>query len=145
MKVQPRQQLIEIWRATARSSFTNGAWSWGGRYGTNSINGAEHLLCLMTPATEVPAFRLDRPDETADDIADALRTIGDSVRIPQLLIQAISDYMRKYTDESGAPIFSGGSYFVSEAPEESTTPAQRSFDVVDSFAISVALSLATIG
>jgi hypothetical protein len=145
LKIQPRQELIEIWRATARSSFANGGWTWGGRYGRNSISDAEHLLCLMTPATEIPTFKLDQPDETADDVADALRTIGDRVRVPQLLIQVISEYMRTFTAEDGTPVFSGGGYFASADGAESPTPAQQDLDVVDSFAISVTLSLATIG
>ena len=70
MKIQPRQQLLEIWRATARSSMRDGAWVWGGRDQANSISDAEQLLCLMRPTAEVPAFKLDRPDETADDVIE---------------------------------------------------------------------------
>jgi hypothetical protein len=30
MQLQPRQQLLEIWRATARSSYVRSQWQWGG-------------------------------------------------------------------------------------------------------------------
>ncbi len=145
MKVQPRQQILEIWRAAARTSFVNESWAWGGSDGPNSISDAEQLLCLMIPATEVPTFKLDRPDETADDVLDAMRRIGDSVEIPQRLIRALSDYMNMYTNESGTPIFSGGSYFQSADEEKPPTPEQRALDVVDSFSTAVTLSLATLG
>ena len=144
MKVQPRQQILEIWRAAARSSFQHGAWIWGGRDGSNSISDAEQLLCLMTPAAEVPTFKLDRPDETADDVLIALRPLGDSVEIPQLLIRVITEYMLKYTAEDGSPLFAGGSYFNSDGGKP-PTPEQETLEVVDSFSMSVNLSLATLG
>jgi hypothetical protein len=145
MKIEPRQQLLEIWRATARSSWQDGKWVWGGRDGTNSISDTEQLLCLMGPAAGLPAFRLDRPDETADDILRALGALGDSVEIPRLLIRVITEYMEKYTDEAGTPIFSGDSYFFTTDRTAEPTTAQRSLDVVDSFSMSITLSLATIG
>jgi hypothetical protein len=145
MKVQPRQQIIDIWKATARSSFDKDTWVWGGRNGANSISDAEHLLCLMGPATELPVFRLDRPDETNEDVLAALRPLGDSVEIPQVLIGVLADYLRKYTDANGTPTFQGGSYFTSWDTDRQVTPDQQALDVVDSFAISVTLMLATIG
>src|SRR6266536_3295307 len=111
MKVQQRQQILEMWEATARSSFHEGKWAWGGRDEANSISDAEQLLCLMLPAAELPAFRLDSPDETAEDVLDALLLLGDAVETPKLLVRVITDYLRNYTDESGAPTFAGGSYF----------------------------------
>jgi hypothetical protein len=145
MKVQPRQQILEIWRAVARTCFVSGAWVWGGRDGSNSISDAEQLLCLLTPATEVPTFKLDRPDETADDALAAMRRMGDRVEIPQRLIRALSEYMTTYTDESDTPIFSGGSYFQSVDEGKPPSPEQQALDVVDSFATAVTLSLATLG
>jgi hypothetical protein len=145
MRVQPRQQIIDTWKAVSRSSFDKDGWVWGGRDGSNSISDAEQLLCLMTPATAIPTFKLDRPDETAEDVLAALRVLGDSVEIPQVLVRVLSEYMRKYTDESGTPIFPGGSYFFTGPGNGPTTAEQRRLDVVDSMAISVALTLATIG
>src|SRR6266536_194697 len=145
MKVQPRQQILEMWEATARSSFHEGKWAWGGRDEANSISDAEQLLCLMLPAAELPAFRLDSPDETAEDVLDALLLLGDAVETPKLLVRVITDYLRNYTDESGAPTFAGGSYFQCDEPANDMTAEQRRLDVVDSFSMSVTLMLATLG
>jgi hypothetical protein len=145
MRIQPRQQLLEIWRATARTSTENGTWQWGGRDQSNSISDAEQLLCLLAPATEVVEFRLDRPDQTAEDILDALRDLGDSVEIPRLIVRLLTEYMQRYTDESGSPVFSGDTYFTSTDPDQPPTAQQRTLDMVDSFSTSVTLTLATIG
>lgn len=145
MKLQPRQQLLNIWQATSRTSFQDGNWRWGGRDRSNSISDAEQLLCLMTPATAVPAFKLDRPDETDEDVLRALRVLGDSVEIPRRLLRVLAEYMQKYTDPNGTPTFSGDGYFDAGPDGADATDRQRALDVVDSFSTSVALSLATIG
>jgi hypothetical protein len=145
MRIQPRQQLLEVWRAAARTSIVDKTWTWGGRDERNSISDAEQLLCLLAPATEVGSFKLDLPDETAEDVLDALSVLGDSVELPRRLIRVISDYMRSYTDEAGTPTFAGGSYFTSTDPVREPTAEQRAIEVVDSFSMSVRLCLATIG
>lgn len=145
MKLQPRQQILAVWRAIARISYQDGKWVWGGRDDGNSLSDAEQLLCILLPATEVPAFRLDRPDETGEDVLAALRHLGDSIEIPRLLIRVLTDYMERYTDETGRPVFSGEGYYAFEDPDNQPTRAQLSLDVVDSFSSSVALSLATVG
>ncbi|HWS39373.1 MAG TPA: hypothetical protein VN408_42345, partial [Actinoplanes sp.] len=147
MQIQPRQQILDIWRATARVSLDDGKWTPRGRNGGNSISDAEQLLCLMSPATEIPLFRLDRPDAVDDDVVDALRVVGDNLQIPQRLLAALSSYVDRYSDADGTPVFSGGSYFsVHEGEEgEEIKPEQLDLDVVDSFSISVSLMLATIG
>ncbi|MEJ3745405.1 SCO2524 family protein [Actinomycetes bacterium KLBMP 9797] len=144
MRMQPRQQLLEVWRATARSSAQNGKWQWGGRAGANAISDAEQLLCLMTPATAVPSFKIDQPNATDEHVAAALRALGDPIEIPQRLVRVLTEYMERYSDPDGTPIFAGDSYFrTSDASEP--TKAQLALDVVDSFATSVTLTLATIG
>ena len=82
MRMQPRQQLLEIWNATVRSSWSEREkkWKFGGRDAPNSIGDAEQLLCILTPATKVEAFKLDRPDETAEDMIRALRPLGNATR-----------------------------------------------------------------
>ncbi|MBE3014220.1 hypothetical protein IL992_34335 [Microbispora sp. NEAU-D428] len=145
MKLQPRQQLLELWEAAARASYRDGVWAWGGRDGSNSISDAEQLLCFMYPASELPGFRLDTPDETADDVLTALSVLGDSVEIPKLLLKVIGQYLRTYTADDGRPLFSGGSYFRSVDDETKVTPEQLQLDVVDSFSMSVTLALGTLG
>ncbi|WP_433422017.1 SCO2524 family protein [Microtetraspora malaysiensis] len=145
MKLQPRQQLMELWEAAARTSYQDRQWVWGGRDGANSIADAEQLLCLMYPAAELPGFRLDTPDETADDVLNALDVLGDSVEIPRLLLRLFTQYLRTYTYEDGRPDFSGGSYFQPGAPGDEITADQRAIDVVDSYSMSITLMLSMLG
>ncbi|WP_281174549.1 SCO2524 family protein [Cryptosporangium arvum] len=140
--MQPRQQMLDIWRAVAR---LGADWEWGGRDGRNSISDAEQLLCLMHPASLVDGFQLDRPDDTHPDALAALRDMGDSIEIPRKLIRVLIDYMRTYTDENGAPDFSGGSYFRTEDPDDKVTDEQSKMHVVDSYSMSITLTLATLG
>ncbi len=145
MRIQPRQQLLEIWRATARASFQDGKWVRGGRYRPNSISDAEQLLCIMYPATGPGLFQLGKPDETAEDILDALKILGDSIDIPQLLIRVMTEYMERYTGDAGVLIFSGDGYFDSSESGVAPSPAQGELDVVDSFSMSITLTLAALG
>jgi hypothetical protein len=146
MRIQPRQQLLEIWRAVAEASFADREWVWGGRSGRNSISDAEQLLCLMAPAAEIPIFKLDLPDETAEDVEGALAPLGDARDIPTKLVSVLKQYLERYRDAEGAPIFSGGSYFtVKDDANADPTAAQESLDVVDSYAVSVRLALAILG
>ncbi|GII25116.1 hypothetical protein Pme01_47130 [Planosporangium mesophilum] len=133
-----------MWQAVARSSFSDGRWVWGGRHGRNSISDAEQLMCIMGPATEISIFKLDLPDETAEDALDALSMLGDSIEIPKLLIDVIIEFLTTYTDKDGTPTFGGGTYFTGKGGAE-PLPVQHDLDVVDSFSVSVRLSLATIG
>ncbi|MGH3718281.1 MAG: SCO2524 family protein [Pseudonocardiaceae bacterium] len=144
MEIRPRQYLLDIWRATAEASFQGDKWMAGGRDGSNSISDAEQLLCIMLPVTELPWFQLARPNDTAEDILKALHVLGDSLDIPQRLIRALLEYMERYTDDSGSPVFSGGSYFNMLDPEGTLSPAQRKLDVVDSFSMSITLTLSAL-
>jgi hypothetical protein len=144
MRVQPRQQLLDIWEAVARSSWSKDGWAAGGRFGSNSISDAEQLLCLLLPATQVETFNLDRPDQTDDRMVEALRRLGTATDIPRVITRILNDYFDKYT-ENGAPVFSGGGYYElfdgpGEPPLEHTA-----LPIVDSFALSITLSLATLG
>jgi hypothetical protein len=145
MKLQPRQQILEIWQATARTSFPDNKWVWGGRDSSNSINDAEQLLCIMAPATDVPMFRLDQPDATSEDVLKAIDVFGDSVEVPRLLVRVLTDYMELYSAADGTPIFAGEGYFQPPPGQVELSDALRKLDVVDSFSTSVTLTLATIG
>jgi len=144
VKIDPRQALLNVWEATVRSSTRNGQWQFGGRQGSNSISDAEQLLCVLLPATQVPAFALDRPNSTAESMATALAGLGDVNRIPMRLARILTTYFSTYVDEAGRPSFAGGSYYNGSGDHE-PTKEQLARDIVDSFAISVTLSLATIG
>lgn len=143
--MQPRQELLDIWWAISRVSWQKDHWQWGGQVQSNSISDAEQLLCLLMPASQVSVFGLDDPDRTGEDMLKALEPLGGATEIPRKLASILTEYFNQYTDESGSPVFSGGSYF--DTLEEGTEPtdAQRRLDIVDSFAMSVTLSLATIG
>lgn len=135
-----------MWRAAARTAYQEKKWIWGGRDEPNSIGDAEQLLTLLYPASVVPEFRLDRPDETNGDILDALRPLGDSVEIPRLLVRVLSDYMTTYTsEETGTVSFAGGSYFSPREPGDEVSGRQAALDVVDSYSMSVTLTLAALG
>lgn len=147
MKVQPRQQLLEIWQAVVEHSFRDGEWHWGGRDGRNSISDAEQLLCVLGPATAIEPFALDSPERVADDVRNTMKPLGGVMDIPLTLLDAVESYLTTYTDEDGTPIFGAESYFRDSSGEDAAklSPQQLAQPVVDSFAISLSLSLATIG
>ena len=137
MRIQPRQQLLEIWRATARASYADGTWTFGGREKQNCISDAEQLLCIFYPNSEVPTFKVDVPNEAAEDVLDSLALLGNGVEIPKVLIRAFGDYLRTYTADDGTPIFAGDSYFTSADPGLDLTEDQRNLHVVDAYSMSV--------
>ncbi|MFE1437373.1 SCO2524 family protein [Streptomyces sp. NPDC058739] len=167
MQLKPRQQLLEIWQSIARHSFTDGAWEWGEEGGRSSVADAERLLCLLYPATEIAAFRLDDPDTTQDDVE---RALGPALELPDRLLDALDTFMRCHLTDDG-PSFAGGDGFTRAhgtrgasagdggAQGESTgdgthgEPAgdgevpewQRRTGVVDSYSMSLTLCLATLG
>ena len=151
MRVQPRYQLLEIWRAVVDESFVKddeypeGKWRWGGRGGRNSISDGEQLLCILAPATAVPTFGIDEPDSTSDEVLQALSGLGDAEEVPLELIRALKDYLTTYLEVDGTPIFSGGGYFATPEGAAEPTTELRNQPVVDSFAVSISLALATIG
>ncbi|MBV8890439.1 MAG: hypothetical protein JO266_00410 [Acidobacteria bacterium] len=152
MRIQPRRQILDIWRSVVRASFQDGAWVWGGRDESNSISDAEQLLCLLYPATELPNLALDRPDAMAEDVSKALEDLGEVSAIPQKLIEVLADYIDRYTDERGEPIFAAGSYLgtgdndgSSVTDPQRITDEQRELGVVASYSLSVSLCLAALG
>jgi hypothetical protein len=144
MRIQSRQQLLDIWCATARISFQDGELVQGGRDQSNSISDAEQLLCILYPATELTSFRLSEPDETAEDVLTALRGLGSAGEIPRLLVKVLTRYMERYTNDTGLPTFAGEGYIVSHEPGATPSTRQEELDIVDSFAISITLTLAAL-
>jgi hypothetical protein len=144
MEIQTRRHILEIWRATADHSFRDGRWTWGGRSGRNSISDAEQLLTILYPATVIESLSVDSVDETADDVLDHLRALGNAIDIPRQLIKFIAEYMRTYLID-GTPDFSGDTYFDPEESGVAVTNEQRQLHVVDSYSMSLTLCLATLG
>lgn len=120
------------------------SWQWGGRFEANSISDAEQLLCLLMPAVQVDVFGLDQPDITGEDMLRVLEPLGGATEIPRRMINILIEYFDRYTD-GDVPMFAGGSYFGSADNNGAPTEAQLALDIVDSFAMSITLSLATIG
>jgi hypothetical protein len=145
MQIKPRQHLLDIWQAISRHSFEGGTWEWGEWGGRSSVADAERLLCLMYPATEIPAFRLDDPDTTERDVHTALKNVGGRVEIPAKLVRILAEFMRTHTTDEKRPSFAGGYYFVPADDDLPITEEQRDLGVVDSFSMSITLCLATLG
>jgi hypothetical protein len=145
MQIKPRQHLLDIWQAMARHSFDDGKLVRGDTDGLSSVADAERLLCLLYPATEVPAFRLDQPDTTERDVLRALDRVGSRLEIPPNLITALTQFMRTHTGTDDSPTFAGGHYFRPSEPDGEITHEQSQLGVVDSYSMSVTLCLATLG
>ncbi|MEU9054464.1 SCO2524 family protein [Streptomyces sp. NPDC048384] len=145
MQIKPRQHLLDIWQAVARHSFDGGEWEWGEWGNESSVADAERLLCLLYPATEIPAFRLDDPDTTQEDVQQVLKRAGGRLEVPANLVTAMADFMRAHTGEDKRPTFAGGYYFGSADKAREVTEEQRQLGVVDSFSMSITLCLATLG
>ena len=144
MEIQTRRHILEIWRAAVDHCYQKGQWTWGGRSGRNSISDAEQLLTILYPATAIDSLNVDTVDETADDVLDYLRSLGNAMDIPRQLMKFIGEYMRSYLVD-GTPDFSGATYFDAEDPEAPVKDEQRRLHVVDSYSMSVTLCLATLG
>ncbi|MEV0251211.1 SCO2524 family protein [Nocardia sp. NPDC050712] len=144
MRIRPRQQLLELWRAHLRTSYRDGAWVWGGRDGSNAISDAEQLMCLLYPATEILSFALD-PDSvaTSDDVASVMAVLGEDIRIGGALVEMIEEFFDRYTDADGEPLFAGGSYFRDVGFGEPSAE-QRELDVVDAYSMSLSLCIAVL-
>jgi hypothetical protein len=144
MEIQTRRHILEIWRSTVEHSYRDGKWRWGGRSDPNSIMDAEQLLTILYPATIIDSLGVDSIDETADDVIDHLRALGNAMDIPRRLTKVIAEYMRTYRVD-GTPDFSGDSYFDPEESGVAVDDEQRQLHVVDSYSMSVTLCLATLG
>ncbi|WP_280343333.1 SCO2524 family protein [Nocardia abscessus] len=143
MRIRPRQQLLELWRAVLACSYVDGTWRWGGRDGANSISDAEQLLCLLYPATEIEAFALDQPNDMSPDVRSALAPFGEETRIGGVLVALVEDYLRRYTGPDGEPVFAAGSY-LRPGDDNPLTDSQLAVEVVDSYSMSLSLCIAAL-
>ncbi|MCP2320567.1 hypothetical protein SAMN04244553_2108 [Nocardia amikacinitolerans] len=144
MRIKPREQVLNVWQSLISTCYRDGAWQWGGREAPNSISDAEQLLCLLYPATEISMLSLDRPNDTAEDVAAALEALGGPPRIGEVIVRVLEDYVQRYTDPDGEPNFAAGSYLRGGA-EVPPTEEQRAIEIVDSYSMSLTLCIAALG
>lgn len=143
MRLEPRRNLLDIWRALANWSYRDKEWIWGGRYQANSVSDAQQLLCLLFPAVSLRGFGLSIPDRTDKTVLDELKILGTALEIPVLLVNVLHEFFDRYTVED-TPVFSGGGYFQSADHDSPISVAQQSLDVVESYATSLTLMLSTL-
>ena len=146
MKLQARQSILDMWRATAEYSYKkDDTWHWGGRQSPNCISDAEQLLVLLYPATTITSLRLESIEDERTDVIRALRGLGGSRTIPRTILRGAREYLLNYRDGDGNPTFAGGSYFHAPAEETEAVTRQRQLDVVDAYSMSVTICLAILG
>lgn len=139
MRINPRQNILDLWRAYAKAVRPGGAWTWGEK--NNSVADAEQLLILLYPATELEGFAFNQPDVIERDVLDALKDFGEARRLARIVLDLIGEYLARNTDENGAAVFSCGSYLRVESGEGTPTPEQQKLDTVEAYAISLTLCL----
>lgn len=146
MRIEPRKQILDIWRYMLQECYVGGAWIWGGRAESNPISDAEQLLCLFWPMTQIGTFGVHDPDETQADVAAALRPLGESTRIPRTLVEVALEYFANHTSEAGEPRFGAGSYLRTLDPK-TTVPQDaktQDLEVVDAYSMSITLCLSLL-
>ena len=146
MRIQPRKQILDIWRHMLDDCYREGKWDWGGRAGSNAISDAEQLLCLFYPITRIDTFAVYDPDAAPADVVDALRRLGESTRIPRALVDVALGYFQNHTDDTGEPRFGAGSYLRAVDPDAlppTDQPAQD-LEVVDAYSMSITLCLSLL-
>jgi hypothetical protein len=146
MKLQPRQELLSVWKAISKWCGPAQSFRWEDRGGSNSISDAELLLCLLLPPQKLPDIRYDRPDQTQADVYTTLVGFGGPVEIPQRIVGLLGDFLGRYSDPaSGLPTFAVGNYLTTEPGDESQpSPEQLQLEVVDSFSTSIVLCLSAL-
>ncbi|TQM30946.1 SCO2524 family protein [Nocardia bhagyanarayanae] len=140
MRIQPRQQILNVWEALVATCWDGDDWKWDGQVAANSISDSEQLLCLLYPATEIDTFSLDNPDSMADDVLAALAPIGDSTQIRGFVLWLLEQYVERNTKDSGEPDFAAGSYL--RAADGEPTPEQYRIEVVDAYSMSLTVCMA---
>ncbi len=99
----------------------------------------------MYPAVEVDGLGLAPNEASASPkTLAALAPIGNNRLIILKLIEAIGQFMDRYSDSEGQPIFSGGSYFDPDSDGVTLGDKERSVEIVDSYSMSVTLCLSAL-
>ncbi|MFF3226874.1 SCO2524 family protein [Nocardia suismassiliense] len=136
MRIQPREQLLDVWRALLAACWDGQHWRWGQQADTNSISDSEQLLCLLYPTTEIDIFALADPDRIQGDVAGVLEPTGKKGRLGGFVVSLLEQYLERNTDEHGEPSFAAGNYLRGEP-----TAGQRRIEVVTSYSMSLTVCL----
>jgi hypothetical protein len=145
MEIQPRRDILELWRATVNYCYRNEKWTWNGQTERNSVSDAEQLLTILYPATVIGSLAVGAVDQTADDVLEHLHALGNELDIPRQLVEFVTDYMRTYLIDDETPDFSGGAYFQPvDSNGQEVASAQHGLNVVDSYSMSLTLCLSTL-
>ncbi|HZE39891.1 MAG TPA: SCO2524 family protein [Stackebrandtia sp.] len=142
MKIQPRQAMLDVWRSLIKSSYIDGSWQWASGGRADSVVNAQQLMCLMTPVMEIESLRFSRPDETAADVLQALRGLGDAVELPRAVVKILTEFYELHSVDE-IPLFNGGGHFT-RMEGDRLHPEVEQLDIVESFALSVSLSLSVL-
>lgn len=146
MRIEPRRQILDIWRNMLKYCYVNGEWVWGGSAASNPIADAEQLLCLFWPMTQIGTFNVHDPDRTQADVINALRPLGESTRIPRTLVEVALQYFQNHTGPDGEPRFGAGSYLQTldrKTPVPDDEEIQN-LEVVDAYSMSITLCLSLL-
>jgi hypothetical protein len=146
VRIEPRKQILDIWRHMLQDCYSEGKWVWGGRAESNPIADAEQLLCLFWPMTQISTFGVHDPDETQADVITALRPLGESTRIPRTLVNVALEYFENHTAADGEPKFGAGSYLRTLSPDAPPPKDQQTqeLEVVDAYSMSITLCLSLL-
>lgn len=139
MRINPRQNTLDMWRAYAKAVRPNGNWTWGEK--DNSVADAEQLLILLYPATELEGFAFNQPDVIERDVLEALKDFGEARRLSRLVLDLLADYLSRNTDDNGEAVFSCGSYLQVQSGEGTPSLEQQRLDTVEAYSISLTLCL----
>jgi hypothetical protein len=139
MRINPRQNILDMWRAYAKTVRPGGAWTWGEK--DNSVADAEQLLILLYPATELEGFAFNQPDVIERDVLEALKDFGEARKLSRLVLDLIGEFLSRNTDENGEAVFSCGTYLRVESGDGTPTAEQQRLDTVEAYSISLTLCL----
>ncbi|MET8649544.1 SCO2524 family protein [Nocardia aurea] len=141
MRIQPREQILGIWKSMIGACWVDNEWRWGGVREANSISDSEQLLCLLYPATEIDIFALHDPDRIEKDVQSVLEPIGNPTRVGAFVVSLLTAFIRNNSTEDGLPIFAGGSYLRSNG-DRPPTESQQQLEIVDSYSMSLTACMA---
>jgi hypothetical protein len=100
----------------------------------------------MYPAVEIDGLGLNT-SEASDKTLAAVKPLGNNRMVILRLIDVMNQFMQRYSDQNGEPVFPGGSYFDPEGQGDDRIELgnkERSIEIVDSYSMSITLCLSAL-